>query len=138
MAAMDDGEEDEVEAQGASDVVEDLIEPPAGGEEEPPVGGEEARRAKAQRSPVLPSAEEIETHNATHLPRRSWCKACIAGSRVSPPHCRVAADEHLVPTISLDECVLKRKTGRGQPCTAVVVIRDSRTLAVAAAPVQLQ
>ena len=32
-------------------------------------------------SPKAPSAEEVELHNATHLPYRNWCPWCVAGRR---------------------------------------------------------
>ena len=33
---------------------------------------------KGLPTPVLPSKAEVEHHNLTHLPYRSWCPHCVA------------------------------------------------------------
>ena len=47
---------------------------------------EEARKPKTKPDPKLPSKQEIEEHNITHLPYRSWCPHCVAGRGLSTPH----------------------------------------------------
>ena len=39
----------------------------------------EARDPVILRSPVRPSAEEVDKHNAVHMPYRSWCPICFRG-----------------------------------------------------------
>ena len=47
---------------------------------------EESVQLKALRSPTQPSAEEVQLHNVTHCPYRSWCRACVAGKGKSLAH----------------------------------------------------
>ena len=49
---------------------------------------EEARPPPPNRGPRDPTRAEIEAHQATHLPFRSWCKHCVAGRSDNPPHRR--------------------------------------------------
>ena len=42
-------------------------------------GEDDVEPAKTVKNPKLPSAEEVEIHNRTHIPYRSWCKWCVAG-----------------------------------------------------------
>ena len=34
----------------------------------------------------MPTTEEVEVHNATHVPFRSWCAFCVAGKAKANPH----------------------------------------------------
>ena len=36
--------------------------------------------------PKLPSKAEVEAHNLTHLPFRSWCRHCVRGRGEEEPH----------------------------------------------------
>ena len=55
------------EASGPASVDEDVVQ--------------EAEELKYVPAPVLPSKEEVEAHNVSHLPFRSWCSACVEGKR---------------------------------------------------------
>eukprot|EP00971_Amphidinium_carterae_P242314 4811235-Amphidinium_carterae.2 len=37
---------------------------------------QEAQVPKTYKRPILPTAQQIEEHNLTHLPYRDWCKHC--------------------------------------------------------------
>ena len=37
---------------------------------------EEHQKARAIASPEVPSRREVEDHNLTHIPFRSWCNHC--------------------------------------------------------------
>jgi len=39
----------------------------------------EGVQPKVASKPVLPTAEEVELHNAVHIPYRSCCVFCVAG-----------------------------------------------------------
>ena len=41
---------------------------------------EEGVKAKLQKVQELPGKEEVEIHNLTHVPYRSWCPHCIKGA----------------------------------------------------------
>lgn len=47
---------------------------------------EEGRGHRVHRVVQEPSAREVELHNKTHFPFRSWCRACVAGRRANHPH----------------------------------------------------
>jgi len=44
------------------------------------------REVKKLVDPKLPSREEVETHEMTHLPYRNWCRHCVMGRGVEAPH----------------------------------------------------
>ena len=46
-------------------------------EDEDGEDNEEAMDSIGWCAPVRPSAEEVEIHNRTHLPYRSWCEICV-------------------------------------------------------------
>ena len=56
-------------------------------------------------SPIKPSAEDVERHNATHLPYRDWCPICVKARGREDAHRRKQKnkeDESGLPTLSLD------------------------------------
>ena len=40
-----------------------------------------------------PTAQEIDEHNATHIPARDWCPACVEGKLANPPHRRTVEEK---------------------------------------------
>ena len=66
--------------------------------------GEEARAPEVLRDPGAPTAKEIEEHNTTHLPLRSWCPRCVTGKAQDRPHRmrKEAQMEKQVPEIVFD------------------------------------
>ena len=46
----------------------------------------EAHPAKPGTVPVLPSEVEVEQHELTHLPFRSWCRHCVCAKVTESPH----------------------------------------------------
>ena len=49
---------------------------------------EEARAPEVLRDPGAPTPKEVEDHNVTHLPFRSWCLHCVSGKAQDRPHKR--------------------------------------------------
>ena len=79
------------EASGPASVDEDVVQ--------------EAEELKPVPAPVLPSKEEVEAHNVSHLPFRSWCSACVRGRRLSLGHRKVdmkTKEAEQIPTVSVD------------------------------------
>ena len=57
------------------------------GFEQDTAGAAEAQPARPGIVPVLPSEAEVEQHELTNLPFRSWCRHCVrANSKESPYH----------------------------------------------------
>ena len=65
---------------------------------------EEAKQNRGLSHGIKPSEREVEEHERTHLPYRSWCKHCVRGRAKSQPHRdQTQFDEECeIPTISWD------------------------------------
>ena len=63
---------------------------------------EEEQPKKTRRIPTQPSKAEIERHNKTHIPFRSWCPHCVRGRAMNCPHQRIQNRKSEVPVISMD------------------------------------
>ena len=78
---------------------------------------------KAVKAPSQPSQLEIELHVAAgHMPRRNWCRSCVAGGAVSKPHRRQPEQdkEHCVPLLAIDYFFMGQDDGKCMPNLAVV------------------
>ena len=64
----------------------------------------EARKAAAYRDPGAPSKQEVDEHDLTHMPFRSWCKYCVRGRAKELPHGRGESEdsEVQVPIVAMD------------------------------------
>ena len=90
---------------------------------------EEAQVPKVLRDPGAPSQKEIETHNVTHLPYRSWCPSCVAGKARDRGHHRQQGPmEKQVPEVVFDYCFMNCEGE--EESVAIQVARDRRTRAV--------
>ena len=66
----------------------------------------EAEKVRPIRAPGQPSQKEIDDHELTHCPYRSWCDHCVRGQAKDTPHRTIAgefADESIVRVV-LDYC----------------------------------
>lgn len=71
---------------------------------------EEARKAKGKKVGKKPSRAEVEDHNLTHIPFRSWCAHCVKGRAVADPHWdQGSKEEEEIPTVSADYMYMKKK-----------------------------
>ena len=108
------------------------------------------RKAKSKRVPPNVSQQEMDEHELTHIPFRTWCPSCVAGKATEDYH-RKRAEKKFdgeVPRVDLDYCFLKAvlsnvpesldelqpksDADRAQP---VLVIVDVQTGCVFATPV---
>ena len=48
--------------------------------------GEEAIDSRVLCKPCRPSAAEVDNHNTTHIPFRSWCEICVRGRAQDAGH----------------------------------------------------
>ena len=87
---------------------------------------EEAKPPEVLRNPGAPTPREIEEHNVTHLPFRSWCPHFVAGkAQDRPDKKRDNQGEKQIPKIVFDYCFLGGKDDA--ETLAVQVARDRRT-----------
>ena len=56
--------------------------------------------------PITPSKKEIDLHNLTHLPYRSWCKYCVRCRRPNGQH-RRRSSRRLKPLLVADYCQVR-------------------------------
>ena len=69
-------------------------------------GGEEA--VKSARTPGKPTQQEIENHELSHCPPRSWCDHCVKGQAKDDPSRKVLGDlaDSDVTRVAMDYCYL--------------------------------
>ena len=60
-----------------------------------------ARKAEMMRSPSQPSGAEVEEHEKTHLPFRSWCRHCVRRKGKQAEHRRLTQEE-VGPELHMD------------------------------------
>jgi hypothetical protein len=65
-------------------------------------GDEDVETSRVARDPKLPTSEQIEEHNCTHLPFRDWCPFCIMGRGRGDQHKRAQGHESNVPVVGVD------------------------------------
>ena len=99
-----------------------------GEEEEQPEEVEEAAPVRMTRDPGLPTKEEREAHEATHLPFRSWCGECVRGRAPNPDHRRVEEKSDEVPEVGMDHAFVSRQEDKKQLTILVMKDRDTRTI----------
>ena len=61
-------------------------------EDEADENREEGRNVIKQMDPKLPSPEDVEEHNLTHVPYRNWCRHCVRGRGKEAAHKKTAED----------------------------------------------
>ena len=108
------------------EVMDEGCEEPLGDDELE--GQEEAVKVKLCKDPGCPTAQERAEHEATHLPFRSWCRACVEGRQTNRPHASHVHVEGEVPSVLLDYGFIS-KVGEEKSVTVLVMKdRESRIL----------
>ena len=74
--------------------------------------------------PKVPTLAEVEEHNMTHLPYRSWCTHCVRGRGESHPHRRIGEEDRSIPELHMDYCFMGKADEKTQP---VLVMKDRDT-----------
>ena len=82
-------------------------------EEDETVDEGAVRGPRYVRDICMPSQEEVEKHNLTHLPYRNWCPHCLKGRGKEAPHHRSVGGHGELPEVSLDYCFPSREGGTG-------------------------
>lgn len=83
---------------------------------------------KVQASPSKPSFEEVEAHNVTHLPYRSWCPVCVASRGREDPHSKVKSKANGKPVVVMDYKTFGNGLGESaDDKIRAIVMRDQTT-----------
>jgi hypothetical protein len=85
---------------------------------------DEARVPRQLADPLLPSVAEVELHDLTHLPFRSWCPCCVRGKSKNIHH-RKQQCERAVPHVYADYCFLGSETDT--ETLVVQIMKDEET-----------
>ena len=59
-------------------------------------------RIRVLKSPGMPTAKEVEEHEATHLPYKAWCRHCVAGRGKDDYHRKIGSDGNEIPMVACD------------------------------------
>ena len=78
----------------------------------------------------MPTEQELEEHNATHLPHRSWCPVCTKARGKEDAH-KKAQVKGEKPIVSMDYKTFGENPGEDDKMT-MVVMKDEMTGCVAA------
>ena len=79
------------------------------------------------QDPRVPTQAEVDEHNMTHLPCRSWCTHCVRGRGEAHPHRKYADEERDVPELHMDYRFMDKVDEKAQPML-VVKERDTRMM----------
>ena len=90
------GEQDEGMNGGGADDAEEEEE-----QEEITCGACRKPPIRVAKDPRMPTEAEVEEHNATHLPHRSWCPVCIKARGKEDPH-KPGSNKGSIPIASMD------------------------------------
>ena len=93
-----------------------------GRHENPPV--------RVARNPGDPTDKEVEEHNVTHFPHRSWCPVCVKARGKEEAHKKVR-EQGEVPTVSMDYKSFGEASTEEDKVT-MIVVKDETTGCVAA------
>ena len=99
---------------------------------------QEAEELKPVPAPVLPSKAEVESHNVSHLPFRSWCSACVRGRGLPLGHRRVdtkTKEAEQIPTVSVCYMFFWQPEDRANDTLPVVIVRDRKSRGVWSHPI---
>ena len=87
-------------------------------------------------SPSMPSRQEIQEHNVTHIPFRSWCPFCVAGKSKCAPHKRgIDHSDDAVPLVAFDYCFMGDRAETDADNITILVARDRKSRCYAVIPV---
>ena len=90
----------------------------------------ESTSIEIARDPGSPTIEEIERHNPTHNPYRSWCPICVEAKGKEDPHYKSKKDKSKLegkPTIGLDYKSFGQNAKNDDKAT-VIIGRDRKTM----------
>ena len=120
--APDDIEPTEDEIREHSSAMEDWGKGEQGQDEDicSPCDDGQAQMPKGIKGPVNPTAAEVDLHNLTHIPYRSWCPHCIACRKPNTPNFSSRSEKN-IPLLVADYCFIRDSAD--QDLATVLVVR---------------
>ena len=92
-----------------------------------------SRRVDKLNDPTLPTKSEIDEHEKSHLPFRSWCRHCVYGRGIEAA-CKESKEEPAIPEIHVDFMFMGEEAGGGTLAFLVVKERKSGALMASVVP----
>ena len=83
-----------------------------------------ARKTEIMRSPSLPNGAEVEEHEKTRLPFRSWCRHCVRGKGKQAEHRRITQEE-VGPELHMDFAFMG--DGESEELLTILVAKERTT-----------
>ena len=91
--------------------------------------------AKPFPEPKIPTAAEIEAHNVTHCPYRSWCKYCVSARRKNSQHLTKSPSSHRsVPLLVADYCFVRDSQDKNIATVLVACLYPARLMLATVVP----
>jgi len=96
---------------------------------------EESALKLGQSSPVKPTMEEVQEHNISHLPYRSWCSHCVRGRGRTLAHRRIQESDEVKarrrPVVAIDYFYLGARSEETLPLLAMLDESMERLFSIA-------
>ena len=70
---------------------------------------DEEKKVQMLPDPGAPTEQEIQRHEVTHLPYRSWCPQCVKGRARARGHKKEGREEGAIPRVVLDYAFMGQK-----------------------------
>ena len=77
---------------------------------------EEVADLKVARAPVKPPAAQVEEHDVTHIPFRSWCDCCVERRGLGEQRGRHVGRAHEIPRVGIDYWYITSGTLKPSRC----------------------
>ena len=77
-----------------------------------------------------PTKQQVDEHNISHLPFRSWCRHCVGGRSVERGGGSAGVDKEVgcIPCVRYDYMFLGASDA--DECTPILVVKDDKTESV--------
>ncbi len=77
------------------------------------------------KGPEMPTKAEVEKHNMSHIPYRSWCPHCVRGQgRGRPRRGRQEGGERTAAVVATDYCFLGQGDAEDQENPVLVMVDE--------------
>ena len=83
------------------------------------------RKVTRIADPSQPSKEEVEEHEKSHVPYRSWCRHCVRGGAKDMPH-RKCEEKVTIPEVHAD-FIFMGEEEHPRETVAILIMRDRTT-----------